>query len=115
MMNALAMPQYYTNLFNSFRSLMYMMGDEENFKELNKRIADVEAWISDDYNKITLQEAELRMWNNMDLLSGFQVNGVLITQMEINFRLEEIKQWLLSLSFEYMQYVRWTIPLQTMI
>lgn len=91
---------------------MMMMGDEENFKELERKIKEIEIWLSDEFNPITLEEAEQRMWSNMDLLSGFQVNGVLITQMEINTKLEEIKQWLNQLSYEYMAYIRWTIALR---
>lgn len=112
MLNPLTMSQYYTNLFTSFKSLMILMGDERNYNLLNKKIKDIENWLSDPLNPITLEEAELRMWNNMDLLSGFEVNGVLITQMEINSKLEEIKNWLIQLSFEYMSHIRWTIPLK---
>jgi hypothetical protein len=108
MLNPLAMSQYYTNLFSSFKSMMLIMGDEENYKELDKRVKWIEKWISDEFNPLLLEEAELRMWNNWDLLSGFEVNGQLITQMDINSKLEEIKQWLVQLSFEYMGYIRWT-------
>lgn len=114
MMNPLMMSQYYTNLFTAFKSLMMIMGDEENFKQLEKMIKDVEKWISDDLNQLTLAEAEIRMWNNMDLLSGFQVRGVLITQMEINSRLEMIKQYLIQMHFEYSRFIRWTQPLRDM-
>lgn len=112
MLNPLAMSQYYTNLFTSFKSLMMIMNDRDNFMELDKKIKDIEKWLSDEYNPLTLEEAELRMWNNMDLLSGFEVNGQLITQMQINSKLEEIKNWLNSLSFEYMSYIRWTVALR---
>jgi hypothetical protein len=91
---------------------MMIMGDEDNYKQLVAKIKEIEEWLSDEYNPLTLGEAEHRMWNNMDLLSGFEVNGQMRTQMDINSRLEEIKQWLTSLSFEYMTYIRWTIPLR---
>jgi hypothetical protein len=112
MMNPLMMSQYYTNLFTAFKSLMMIMGDEDNFKQLEKMVKDVENWISDDLNPLTLAEAELRMWNNMDLLSGFEVNGQMITQMEINSKLEKIKQFLIQLHFEYSRFIRWTIALR---
>lgn len=100
------------NLFTSFKSLMMIMGDEENFNKLDKMIKDVEKWLSDDLNPLTLPEIELRMWNNMDLLSGFDVRGTFITQMEINSRLEMIKQYLIQLHFEYSRFIRWTIPMR---
>jgi hypothetical protein len=112
MMNPLMMSQYYMNLFTSFKSLMMIMGDEENFNKLDKMIKDVEKWLSDDLNPLTLPEIELRMWNNMDLLSGFDVRGTFITQMEINSRLEMIKQYLIQLHFEYSRFIRWTIPMR---
>lgn len=88
------------------------MGDEGNFRQLEKRLKDINSWISDDLNPLTLQEAELRMWNNMDLLSGFEVRGEMITQMEINAKLDDIKQWLIQLHFDYSRYIRWTIPIR---
>ena len=88
------------------------MGDEESFRELEKRVKQIDEWISDDLNPLTLQEAELRMWNNMDLLSGFEVRGEMITQMEINAKLDEIKQFLIQLHFSYSRYIRWTIPIR---
>lgn len=112
MMNPLMMSQYYTNLFTAFKSLMMIMGDEDNFRQLEKRLDEINKWISDDLNPLTLQEAELRMWNNMDLLSGFEVKGEMITQMQINAKLDEIKQWLIQLHFEYSRYIRWTIPIR---
>ena len=108
MLNPLAHPTYYTTLFETFKALL----NEEHTEELNKQIKQVEEMLSDDFNKITLHEAELRMYQNMDLLSGFEVNGVLITQLEIQNKLEEIKKWLLSLLFAYMPYVRYTQPLK---
>jgi len=111
-LNPLAMSQYYSTLFTAFKNLMLMMNDEDNFNELDKKMKDVEKWLSDEFNPMTLSEAEMRMWNNMDLLSGFEVNGQMITQMEINQRLEEIKQWLISIHFEYMRYIRWTAQIK---
>jgi len=112
MLNPLAMSQYYINLFTSFKSLMMIMGDRKNYQELIKKIKGIEAWISDEYNPLTLEEAELRMWNNMDLLSGFEVRGQMITQMEINVKLEEVKQWLTEIHFSYMEFIRWSVPLR---
>lgn len=88
------------------------MGDRENYTILTHKIQAVEQWLSDEYNQLSLRECEMRMWNNMDLLSGFLVNGVLITQMEINEKLENIKQWLFDIYFQYMQYIRFTIQVQ---
>lgn len=104
MLNPLAMPSYYTSLFSAFKSLL----DPEHIAELNAKIKAIEEWLSDEYNPMTLSEAETRMFQNMDLLSGFQVNGVLITQIDINQKLEEIKSWLTQLLYEYMNYIRFT-------
>lgn len=107
-MNSLAMNTYYSQLFASFKALL----DDDDRQILEAQIKDIEAWLSDEYNQITLHEAELRMFNNMDLLSGFQVNGVLITQMEIQERLEEVKSWLNGKLYEIMPYIRFTQQLR---
>lgn len=104
MVNPLAMNTYYTTLFNAFHSLLQ---DEDN-QQLDEMIKHVEEWLSDDLNQMKLFEIEMRMYNNMDLLSGFQVNNVLITQMEINEKLEEIKGWLTQKLYEYLPYIRFT-------
>ena len=108
MLNPLAMSGYYTALFTTFKSLL----SEEHIQELDEKIKEIEDWLSDELNPMTLQEAELRMFNNMDLLSGFEVNNVLITQMEINERLEEIKGWLTQLLYMYLPNIRFTTPLR---
>lgn len=105
MLNPLAMNTYYTQLFEAFKGLFSAFGSED-YEILVKKIAEVESWLSDEYNKLTLYEAELRMFNNMDLLSGFVVNGVLITQFDIQTRLEEIKKWLNERLFVYMPHIR---------
>lgn len=107
LLNPLVLPTYYTTLFNAFKSLISMFS-EEDYNELLARIAEVEKFISDDLNPLSLQEAEMRMYNNLDLLSGFQVNGQLITQYEINAKLEEIKTWLNQLLYEYLPHIRFT-------
>jgi len=104
MMNPLTMNSYYTTLFSAFKSLLT---DEDN-AQLDEMVAEIERWLSDDLNKMKLFEIEMRMFNNLDLLSGFQVSGVLITQMEINERLEEIKMWLTQKLYEYLPYIRFT-------
>lgn len=106
--NYLMIPDYYTQLFSSFKSLMVMFGDSENIGVLTKAIKDIEGWLSDEYNPMTLAEAETRMFQNMDLLSGFEVNGIMITQQEIYTRLNEIKSWLNSLLYDYMPMIRFT-------
>jgi len=108
MLNPLTMPNYYTTLFATFKSLL---GDVHQ-QELDKKIKEIENWLSDDLNKMTLSEVELRMFNNMDLLSGFEVNGKMITQMEINQRLEDIKSWLMQLLYLYLPYIRFTAPVR---
>ena len=102
--NYLSIPQYYSMLFQTFRMLLVT----EDRDKLNHMILEVEDWISDRYNRLTLAEAEIRMWNNMDLSSGFQVDGVLITQQEIYQRLDLIKNWLRGLLGEYLPYIRFT-------
>jgi hypothetical protein len=57
---------------------------------------------------MTLSEIETRMFQNLDLLSGFEVNGNIITQMEINERLEVIKDWLQQLLYHYLDDIRLT-------
>jgi hypothetical protein len=106
--NYLSIPQYYTQLFSTFKLLL----DEEHIKELDMKIKEIEVWLTDDFNPLNLQEAEIRMWNNMDLNSGFQVNGVMITQQEIYSKLDEIKNWLRSLLAVYLPYIRFTVPVQ---
>ena len=104
MLNPLAMPNYYGALFSSFKALL----NEEHSAELDQKIKKIEEWLSDEYNPMTLSEAETRMFQNMDLLSGFLVDGVLITQMEINQKLEEIKDWLQMLLYMYQPHIRFT-------
>lgn len=108
MLNPLMMSGYYTTLFNTFKSLLL----EEDIEQLDAMIKAVEERLSDDYNKLTLQEAELRMFNNMDLLSGFEVNGRMVTQMEINQWLEEIKSWLTQRLYAYLPHIRFTTPIK---
>jgi len=98
------MPSYYGTLFASFRALL----DTQHIEQLDAQIKEVEKWLSDDLNKMTLDEVEMRMFQNMDLLSGFEVNGQMITQMEINQKLEEIKTWLTQLLYVYLPYIRFT-------
>jgi len=112
-MNSLMMNDYWTQLFTSFKSLMRLFGDEENLEELEKRIKDIEDWLSDEYNPMTLQEAEVLMFQNMDLLSGFIVSGQMITQQDINSRLNEIKQYLNELIYDYLPHIRFTQQMQT--
>lgn len=112
MLNPLMMNTYYTQLFQSFAGFFQMMGDEEGHKIIQVQIKEVEGWLSDDLNKITLHEAELRMFNNLDLLSGFEVNGVLITQMQIQDRLEEIKSFLNQRLYQLMPHIRFTQPIR---
>jgi ABC-type lipoprotein export system ATPase subunit len=107
MLNQLAIPNYYTTLFNVFRGLL----DETDSLELEYKIKDIEGWLSDDMNQLKLQEIEIRMFQNMDLLSGFVVRGEFITQFEINQKLEAIKQWLIMMLYQYLQYIRFTIPM----
>ncbi len=104
MMNSLTMPSYYGTLFASFKALI----DKEHIDELDKQIKEIEVWLSDDLNQMTLDEVEMRMFQNMDLLSGFEVKGQMITQMEINQRLEQIKTWLTQLLYIYLPYIRFT-------
>jgi len=109
-MNPLMINTYYSQLFASFKALL----DDEDRQILEAQIKDIEAWLSDEYNPMTLHEAELRMFNNMDLLSGFQVNGVLITQMEIQQRLEEVKSWLTERLYSILPFIRFTMPMRDM-
>lgn len=102
--NPLIIPTYYSTLFITFQSLLNM----EDVMRLQKMIMDFEESMTDDLNRLTLQEMEIRMYNNMDLNSGFQVNGVLVSQMEINNKLNEIKIWLTQKLFEYMKRIRFT-------
>lgn len=111
--NPLMMNDYWTQLFSSFKSLISFFGDEDNLAELDNKIKYIEQWISDDYNPMSIAEAEVRMFQNMDLLSGFEVNGNLITQMEINHRLNDIKAWLTELLYEYLPHIRFTAQFRT--
>ena len=108
MLNPLMMSGYYTALFNTFKSLL---GDND-IEQLDEMIREVELKLTDEYNTMTLSEAELRMFNNMDLLSGFEVNGVMVTQMEINQWLEEIKSWLTQRLYAYLPHIRFTTPIR---
>lgn len=102
------MNDYWTQLFTSFEAMMDMFGDEQGKAELQARIKALEDWLSDEYNPLTLQEIETRMFQNMDLLSGFAVNGEMITQMEINEKLSEIKVWLTRKLYQYLPNIRFT-------
>jgi len=112
-MNPLMMNDYFSQLFSSFKSMMTLFDDQYNLKELEARIKDIEDWLSDEYNPLTLSEVETRMFQNFDLLSGFEVNGVLITQMDINDRLNKIKSWLTELLYEYLPHIRFTQVMRT--
>ena len=107
-MNPLMMNSYYTTLFQVFRNMFMLFGDDENLTKMEKMIGEIEILLSDDLNPMTLNEAELRMFNNMDLLSGFEVNGRIVTQMEINERLEKVKTWLVGILYAYLPEVRFT-------
>lgn len=103
------MPTYYSTLFESFKALL----NEEDTLTLEQGIKHIENMCSDDFNRLKLHEIELRMYNNMDLLSGFITNGKMVTQMEINEKLEEIKSWLTSRLYLYMKSIRFTMqPIQ---
>lgn len=108
MLNPLAHQTYYSTMFGMFRGLM---GDE-HVAELNARVKAIEDWMSDDFNKMTLSEMEIRMFQNLDWLSGFEVNGEFISQREINTKLEEIKDWLQQMLYAYMPHIRFTVPLR---
>lgn len=96
-------------MFNAFKSLLI----EEHTLMLQYFIKDVEGWLSDENNVMTLHEAEIRMFSNMDLTSGFEVRGEMIEQRMIYERLEKIKSWLQSLLYGfYMPQIRFTQPLQ---
>ena len=110
MLNPLMMSGYWTALFNTFKSLLV----DEDVEELEGMIKEIEVWLSDEYNPMTLQEMEIRMFQNMDLLSGFEVNGNIITQMEINEKLEKIKGWLTQKLYEYLPYIRFTTQIRMM-
>ena len=92
---------------------MSLFDDKDNLNELQTRIKDIEDWLSDEYNPMSMAEAEVRMFQNWDLNSGFQVNGVMITQMQINDKLGKIKTWLTELLYEYLPYIRFTAPMRT--
>lgn len=106
--NPLVMANYYTQLITTFRSLL---NDEDEARMLHI-LKEIEDWLSDDLNKITLQEAEYLMYNNNDLKSGFEVNGKMITQLEINQRLQELKNWLMYKLYEYLPSIRFTQQVQ---
>ena len=107
-LNPLALSGYFNQLFLSMRPLL----DEDENAELDMRIKQIEVWLSDKYNSMKLYEIEMRMFQNMDLYSGFEVNGVMITQMEINEKLESIKQWLQELLYDKMRYIRFSQSLK---
>lgn len=105
MTNPLMMSDYWTTLFNTFKGII----DEDDEKILDRAIIEIERWISDDFNPMTLPEAEVLMFQNMDLYSGFEVNGQMITQQEINQRLQQVKTWLQQLLYgKYMPQIRFT-------
>ena len=104
MLNPLAHQTYYSTLFNMFRGLLA----EEHVQELNAMVKEIEDWMSDDFNNMTLQEMEILMFQNLDWNSGFEVNGVFITQKEINTRLEKIKDYLQQQLYVYIEYIRFT-------
>jgi hypothetical protein len=108
--NPLVYPQYYTTLFNTFKGLL----SEQEIAILDEQIKLFEEWLSDDLNPLTLQEAEMRMYQNNDLLSGFEVRGTFITQMEINQKLEQIRQWLIRVFYMKARDIRFTqqIPIE---
>lgn len=103
-LNPLTSSTYYSQLFITFKSLL----DIDDSQRLDNMIKDIETWLSDTLNEISLQEAETRMYANMDLLAGFEVNGVIITQSEILSRLEQIRMWLTQKLYEYLRYIRFT-------
>lgn len=102
--NPLAMSTYYSTLFATFKALL----NNEDILRLTFWVDCFEDWLSDDLNDLRLHEIELRMYNNMDLNSGFLVNGVLITQLDIIKRLEDIKLWLTGRLYVYMGHIRFT-------
>lgn len=106
--NPLVMSTYYSTLFLTFKSLLVF----EDIQRLNHMVKDIEKWLCDDFNKITLKEIELRMYNNMDLNSYFLVNGEEIRQLHINSRLEDIKQWLTQKLYLYLRFIRFTAPIE---
>lgn len=106
--NPLALQNYYSTLFITFKALLTV----EDIFRLNKMIKDLEDYISDDLNPLTLREAEVRMYNSNDLLAGFMVRGIIITQLDIQEKLEDIKLWLTEKLFEYMPNIRFTMPIQ---
>lgn len=110
--NPMAMPLYYTTLFEMFKNLFFEMEDVVAYFDLLKDIREFEDYISDDLNPMTLAEAELRMFQNMDLLSGFEVRGDLITQMQINQRLEFMRKKLMQYLLQSMSEVRFLTPIR---
>lgn len=106
--NPLTMNDYYSQLFNTFKQMFEMFGGEEDKKYLDAMIKTFEEYVSDDLNPMTLEECELRMFQNMDLLSGLQVRGAFITQQDMLSMLNNIKSWLNNKLWEYMTFVRFT-------
>ena len=106
------MNDYYSQLFNTFKQMFEMFGGEEDKKYLDAMIKTFEEYVSDDLNPMTLEECELRMFQNMDLLSGLQVRGAFITQQDMNTMLNNIKSWLNNKLWEYMTMVRFTTPMK---
>ena len=110
--NPLTMNDYYSQLFNTFKQMFEMFGGEEDKKYLEAMIKAFEEYVSDDLNPMTLEECELRMFQNMDLLSGLQVRGTFITQQDMLTMLNNIKSWLNNKLWEYMTMVRFTTPMK---
>lgn len=105
MINPLMMSDYWTALFNTFKGLL----EEEDIKIIDTATKEIEVWMSDEFNPMTLAEAEVLMFQNMDLYSGFEVNGQMITQQEINQKLQTIKTWLQQILYgKYMPHIRFT-------
>ena len=103
------MSDYWTALFNTFKGLLM----EDDTKILDTAIKEIEEWLSDEFNPMTLDEAEVLMFQNMDLYSGFEVEGQMITQQEINQKLQAVKTWLQQLLYgKYMPNIRFTVPLK---
>ncbi len=55
-----------------------------------------------------LKQIETYMDNNMDLKSFFKEHGRLVTQMELNSELDQIKVWVYQEAVEMMPYIRFT-------
>ncbi len=106
--NPLMMATYYSTLILTFKSLLIV----EDVLRVDHMVNDIELWLSDDLNKLSLKEIEMRMYNNMDLYSYFLVDGEPITQEMINDRLQDVKQWLTQRLYMYLRHIRFTTPIQ---